>query len=100
MWVEVGRACENLSSDLIFLEGPGMPQRVIGQIPQQLAKRIAAEFVGLRALSGLRSSIRCCRIAPSQILMRFRVLVHERFLPILQERYCSGSHSVFCRSRD
>ena len=42
MWIEVGRAAENLGRDLIFLEGPGMPQRVVGQIPQQLAKRFGS----------------------------------------------------------
>ena len=42
MWIEIRRTAEDLSGDLIFLEGPRMPQRVVGKIPQQLAKRFGS----------------------------------------------------------
>ena len=41
MGIKIGRAAEDLSRDLIFLEGnSGMLQRVVRKIAQQLAKRL------------------------------------------------------------
>ena len=55
--------------------------------------------MGLRPLSGIRNfKFVAGRIASSQILMRFGAFMQERFPKILQERYCGGSASFFCRN--